>query len=484
MSKRTLTRMALVLSVAGLATGCATSNPTRTPLTTAAASQVQWSAAAAGVTASGAAADLSHWWQQLGDDQLSSLVEQALQNSPDIRTATARLAQARAERNLAAAGLLPSVNGGLTSSARRNGNESVSTTIDASWEPDLSGRLRRAVGAADAELRASSDDVHGVQVSLAGDVARTYAELRTLQARLAVARDNETSQQETVSLTGFRVQAGLVSSLDLEQARANLEQTRAQLPTLEASAAQAIHRLSTLVGREPAALDAQLRTVGRVPPVPSAVAINIPAETLRQRPDVRAAEARVVAAGARIAQAQAARRPRFSLSGTFGSNLVGGAIGGAITAGLTGVSGGASLVASLAGTFTQVIFDGGRIRQQIAIQTAAEEQAVATYEATVLTALRDVEDALVSFEQSRRRLDALNAAAAAANTAALLAQTQYAAGLTDFQNVLTTQRTVLTVQDAVATTTGDRLTALVQLYKALGGGWAPTPDDMTSGRTS
>lgn len=268
--------------------------------------------------------------------------------------------------------------------------------------------------------------------------------------------------------------------MDLEQARANLEQTRAEIPTLESSIARAIHRLGTLVGRDPSALAGDLAALARLPDVPATIAIDIPAEALRQRPDVRAAESRILAATARVAQAQARRRPQFTLSGSLGSNLVSSAVS---AAGFAGVSGGASLVASLAGSFSQIVFDGGRIGQQIAIQSASQEQAVATYESTVLTALREVEDALVSIEQNRLRLASLRSAADAASAAAVLANTLYSTGLTDFQNVLSTQRTLLSVQDAIASTSGDRVTALVQLYKALGGGWTPTSAPSTASPT-
>lgn len=463
---------AWLIGVVITATGCASSHALTTPVTTTPTTPM-WTSQAAGVTvespSAAATADLGHWWQQFGDATLTSLVDTALHASPDIRTAAARVEQARAERGLATAALKPAVNGNLGAAARRNNGESLSPTIDASWEIDLSGRLRQAIAASTADLQATTEDFHAVQVSLAADVAGSYLQVRTLQTRLAIARQNASTQEETVALTGFRAQAGLVSSLDVEQARATLEQTRAQIPVLESGIAQAIHRLGTLSGREPGALTSELGRPASLPVVPPSIVIDIPANALRQRPDIRAAESRIVAATARVAQASASRRPQFSLSGSFGSNLV----TNALSVGLAGATSGASVVASLAGSFTQVIFDGGRIRQQVAIQSAAEEQAVATYEGSVLTALREVEDALVSFEQNRLRLASLQAAADAANAAALLASTQYAAGLTDFQNVLSTQRTALTVQDAFATTAGDRATAVVQLFKALGGGWTP-----------
>ncbi|HQZ38309.1 MAG TPA: TolC family protein [Vicinamibacterales bacterium] len=279
-------------------------------------------------------------------------------------------------------------------------------SIDASWEPDVFGGTRSGVAAATADVAATEADLYGTHVSLAAEVAGTYAELRTWQARLDIALQNEASQAETLELTGFRAQAGLVSTVDVEQARANVEQTRAQLPSLESNVAQATFRLATLTGVAAGSLTGSLSTAAPLPALPAQVAIGIPADTLRQRPDIRAAEQRVLAETARLTQADTRRYPRFSLSGTVGAEVLTGA-----------VTGGTSVIASLASSVAQTLFDHGRIRQQIAIQSAVQEQAVASYESVVLTALEDVENALVAFEKGRERLASLNAAADAARRA-------------------------------------------------------------------
>lgn len=426
-----------------------------------------WQTVAEGVVV-GTTPDLSRWWEQLGDSTLIDLIDRTLRGSPDVRSAQARLRQARAERTVTKAGLLPSVSASALASDSKNRNSAFSSGFDASWEVDILGGTRKAIDGSTADLRATVEDLHGTEVSLAAEVARTYVELRAFQARLDIARRHEMSQAETLELTGFRAQAGLVSSVDVEQARANLEQTRAQIPTLASSVAQAIHRLSTLAGLGPSALRAQLNPVAPLPSVPSHVAVGIPTDTLRQRPDVRAAEQRILAETARLAQAGTKRHPRFTLSGSFGTEIVAGAL-----------TGGTSLATSAAASALQTIFDGGRIREQIAIQSAVPERAVAGYEATVLTALQEVEDALVSYEKSRLRLASLVTAEAAASNAALLARNQYAAGLADFQTVLDTERTVLLVQESIATTKGERVTALVLLYKALGGGWSAVPNEFS-----
>jgi outer membrane protein, multidrug efflux system len=421
-----------------------------------------WTSTAQGADA-GQAQDLSRWWEQLGDSLLSSLVTRAVQGSPDLRTAQARLRQARAQRGIQQANLLPAISGSATVSDRNGSSGAVSAGIDASWEPDVFGGTRRGIDAATADVRATAADLYAAQVSLIAEVALSYTQLRTSQTRLDIARRNAASQAETLELTDFRAQAGLVSSLDVERARSNLEQTRAALPLLEANISQTRHRLATLAGLEPAALNGELGAASRLPQVPAQVAVGIPAETLRQRPDVRTAEERIVAETARLAQAKTSRYPRFTLSGSIGTEILTGAL-----------TGGASLARSVAGSVVQTLFDGGRIREQIAVQTAVQEQAVSSYDATVLVALEEVENALVSFEKTRQRLESLAAASTAASDAALLARNQYTSGLTDFQTVLDTERTVLSVHDNVASTEGDRLTALVQLYKSLGGGWTPS----------
>ncbi|MGE3275926.1 MAG: efflux transporter outer membrane subunit [Vicinamibacterales bacterium] len=450
------------LALALLLPGCATTGSmTATPVDTVV--PTRWTSAGQDVVEG--TSDLSRWWEGLGDATLDALVERAVTSSLDLQTAEARVRQARAQRLLAASALVPAVSASGTASDQRHGNALFSAGFDASWEPDVFGGNRKTTIAAAADAAATVADLHAAEVSLTGELGRAYFDLRTEQARLAIARRNEASQAETLELTGFRAQAGLVGDLDVQRARANLEQTRAQIPAIEARLAQGRHAIAVLCGAAPSALDGLLAAPATLPDVPARIGIGVPFEVLRQRPDIRAAERRVVAETARTAAARTARYPQFGLSGSIGANLVAGA-----------ATGGASLAASAAASLFQTIFDGGRIRQQIAVQDAVLEQAVLAYEAAVLAALQDVEDALASLEASRQQLASLTAAADAAQRAADLARTEYQAGLIDFQAVLDAERTQLSVEDAVATTTGDRLTALVQLYKALGGGWLPAAD--------
>jgi NodT family efflux transporter outer membrane factor (OMF) lipoprotein len=281
--------------------------------------------------------------------------------------------------------------------------------------------------------------------------------------RLEIARRNEASQSETLQITQWREQAGLVNAVDVEQARSSRDQTRAQIPTLEIDIWQTQHALEALAGTTPGTLTAELAGGGTIPSPPDELAIGIPADTLHQRPDIRAAEERILAESARLGQQRAARYPSLSFTGSIGlESIVGGLLGGN------------SEVRELAANFTHTIFDFGRIRQNIEIQSAVQQQAVITYESTVLTALKEVEDALISFSKSRDRLAALTTATEAARNAATLAQNRYSAGLVDFQTVLDTERTALSLEDTLAATQADRTTAVIQLYQALGGGWTGT----------
>ena len=456
----------LALLAALVLAGCATRPPPA--LEGAVATPAAW--AGQGAVQGGAAAtpqDLAQWWRQLGDAQLTGLVERALQSHTSMRSARAAVEQARAQRDVQAAGLLPSVNAsGSAQRSRSNGStgNTFQAGLDASWEPDLFGRLSSGVRASEADLLAAEEGVAAAQVALAAEVAVNYISLRSQQQRLQIAQQNLAAQSETAQIVQWRVQAGLASSLAAEQARAAVEQTAAQVPTLQAGIAQARHALAVLTGQPPAALDAALAAHAPVPQPPVDLALAFPADTLRQRPDVRQAEQRVRAAWERVAQAEAQRMPSLRISGTLGLR--------ALTLGA--LTGGGATVASLLSSVSLPVFDGGALRAQVRAQEAALQQAQVGYEESVLGALKDVEDALVALQGDRDRLQRLSAAAEAAGNAALLAQNQYASGLVDFQTVLDTQRTLLSAQDSVASTAASVSTDHVRLYKALGGGW-PAP---------
>lgn len=429
-----------------------------------------WSATDSGTPAGDTS--LASWWLRFHDPLLAALVDQALQNNTSVTTAQATLRQARALRDVSAAALWPVV--GASASAQRSkaghnaATDSFKAGLDASWELDVFGANRNALATTDATARASLASLGQVQVSIAAEVALSYLTLRGAQAQLQIANDNLASQQETLQITDWRLQAGLVSSLEAEQARTATEQTRALIPSLRTTIEQTRHALAVLTGRPPAALAAQLGAAGPVPQADEDLALAIPADTLRQRPDVRAAEWRLSAERSRLLQTEAARWPSFSLSGSLGLS--------ALTLG--SLTNAASVVSTLLAGVSVPVFNAGALSAQVQAQQATLDQARVAWQAAVLVALQEVEDALVALRGDRERLLRLTGAAEAATNAALMARQRYASGLVDFQTVLETQRTQLSTQDGVASA-GTAVSAdHVRLYKALGGGWpAPGSDD-------
>lgn len=463
-SPLTLPALAGALALAG----CATLKAPTAPADAGVAVPPAWSNANPATAPSA----LAGWWQRFGDPALATLIEQALAANASVASAQAALRQSRALAQVQQARLGPEL--GVSGSAQRSrtasagSNNSFRAGFDASWEPDMFGGQRAARDAASLDAEASAFSLGEVQVSVAAEVAQTYITLRSTEQRLAIARENLASQEETLRITQWRVQAGLATSLQSEQARAAVEQTRAQIPALQTSLALARHQLALLTGRTVAGFS--LAEGGTVPQPADDLALAFPADTLRQRPDVRAAEARVGAAAKRVVQADAARYPGFSLSGSLGLS--------ALT--LSGLGSGAVVSSLLAGVSLPV-FDGGALRAQGDAQRAAFDQAREAHRSAVLGALKDVEDALVALQGDRERLARLRDAADAASNAALLARQRYASGLVDFQTVLETQRTQLSAQDNVAASQADVASDHVRLYKALGGGWTPQPGTNENG---
>lgn len=424
-----------------------------------------WSTAGGLGINSAAPGSLAQWWQRFNDPLLDDLIERALQNNTSVQTAQAALQQARALRDVKTAGMLPGVSASTSAQRSQSGSQDANNNfrigLDASWEPDIFGGKRSALNAAQADAQAAQVTLADVQVSIAAEVALAYIQLRGQQAQLMIARSSLVNQAETLQITDWRAQAGLITSLEVEQARTASEQTRAQIPALEASMAKTRHSLAVLTGRAPGALESHLAASLPVPQAADDLALSIPAQTLRQRPDVRVAEHRIQAALARVSAADAARYPSFSISGSLGLN--------ALT--LAALTNGGSVISALAGGISVPLFDGGAGRAQVLAQEAALEQARVGYQGVVLTALKDVEDALVALQGDRARLVHLQNAATAAANSDLLARQRYASGLIDFQTVLQTQRALLTTQDSVASTRADISADHVRLYKALGGGW-------------
>lgn len=417
------------------------------------------------------AAVLAEWWRQFEDPLLNALVDEALAANRELATARAQLREARARRALAGAQLGPALDA-AASAARSTSSETLGTGatrdlysagFDAAWEPDIFGGLRRGREAAAAELDASLETLRDTRVSLAAEVVLNYADLRTAQRRLAVAEASVAARHETHDLTRWRWQAGLVPELDVAQARTDLESAQAALPALRSAVSAARHRLAVLLGRNPGALRERLAATAAVPLAGRAAAVGIPADVLRRRPDVRAAERRLAAQTARLGEAEAARYPGFRLSGSIGLEALS----------LSGLNNNGADARSLLGAVTAPIFQSGRIRANIGIQDALLEQARLAYETAVLAALEEVENALVDVAATAERRERLARAVAAAREAHTIAEQRYAAGLADFLSVLDSQRSLLSLEDQLASSTGELAAAQIRLYKALGGGWAP-----------
>ncbi|MBU0682079.1 MAG: efflux transporter outer membrane subunit [Proteobacteria bacterium] len=413
--------------------------------------------------------ELTEWWAISNDPLLTDLIAQAVSTNLDLRQAQAKVREARARRGISQAGQFPSIDAS-GSTSRSKGSESTgggatrnafAMGFDAGWEVDIFGGVRRAVEAADADIGASQEALHGVLVTLTAEVALNYLDTRTLQARLAVAEANLALQQQTLELTEARFQAGLVNELALQQARYNLENSRAQIPGLRSSLEGAKNRLAVLTGRIPGSVHELLAQTAAIPSVPLMVAVGIPAETLRQRPDIRRAERQLAAQTARIGVASADLYPKFRLLGSIGLESLKSAE----------LFKAASETWRLGPSVSWNIFDAGAIRQNIEVQSAIQEQYLFAYEAAVLAALEEVENGLTAYGEEQLRRARLVAAVAAARQAHGLAINQYEAGLVDFTTVLEAQRSLLSFEDQLVSSDGTVTANLIRLYKALGGGW-------------
>ncbi|UCD36064.1 MAG: efflux transporter outer membrane subunit [Nitrospiraceae bacterium] len=414
--------------------------------------------------------ELARWWSSLNDPLLTSLIERAVAGNHDLRRARARIREARARRNIAAAALFPSVDAAASMTKRRSSEDTggggetdlYSAGFDAAWELDLFGGVRRSVEAAGAELEASEEDLRSVLVSLIAETALNYVDLRSFQNRLSLASTNLASQEETYTITRWRFLAGLTTELDVEQARYSMEQTRAQIPLLQIGFEQAGYRIAVILGQNPGTLRDELTEEQPVPMPPDTVAVGIPADTLRMRPDIRRAERELAAQTARVGEATADLYPKFRLSGSIGLEALS----------FDNLFRASSRTYGISPAFSWNVFDAGRIRENIEVQNALQEQAMIQYEQAVLAALEEVENALTAYARDQVRRGSLTEASQAAQRAEELARSQYASGLIDFQAVLTAQRSLLSLQDQLASSRADVTSDLISLYKALGGGWS------------
>jgi NodT family efflux transporter outer membrane factor (OMF) lipoprotein len=420
--------------------------------------------------------DLSRWWTAFRDPALDSLIDRAIESNLDLKQSEARLRQARAARGVAASVLWPRVD--ASGSYRRAGSGSgdlnngiggggsrqsdlYQAGLDASWEIDVFGGNRRGVEAADADITSAVEDQHDVLISVIAEVALTYMDVRGFQHQIDIANRNLALQRSTLDVTRRLGAAGFVGKLDVAQSEAQVATTLSQIPQLEASQRQAIYALSVLLGREPGALLAELSTPGDYPRVPLEVPAGLPSDLLLRRPDVRRIAADLHAATARLGVATSDLYPRFSLTGSFGT-------AGVRPSSLTNL---ANNFWSIGPSITWPLFTAGQVRSNIAVQRARVEEILAAYKSTVLTALSDVENALVAYDREQVRREALVDAVDANRRAVDLANTLYVQGETDSLNLLTAQRLLNSSEDALEQSDRTIRQNLLALYKALGGGW-------------
>jgi len=424
-------------------------------------------------------ADLSRWWTEFNDPILNSVVDRAVQANLDLAVAEARIREARAVLGFTDAGLWPTLDmSGHYSRIRTSENafafgstapqgggnleqDLFRTGFDAAWEIDVFGGVRRRIESAQASLDAAVEDRRSILVTLLGDVAKSYIDVRGLQRRLAVAQDNLKSQQDTARLTKIRFDAGLASDLEVAQAEGLAQTTEAQIPVLEGALKQTAYRLDVLLGAQPGTLWSELAREAPIPALPPKAQVGLPVELLRRRPDVRRAERQLAAATAEVGAATADLYPKFSLTGVFGLQSV------SASDWFTG----GSRFWSIGPTITWPVFDAGRIRANIEIRNAQQEQALRLYEKSVLTGLGDVESALVSYVKEQSRYRSLLEAVSANRRAMKIADDLYTQGLVAFLSVLDAQRTLYASESDLAQSETNMASNLVALYKALGGGW-------------
>ena len=417
--------------------------------------------------------ELVEWWNAFNDPTLSSLVEMAVRANLDVRLAEARIRQARAARGVVGAPLWPQVDASALyqrsqGSSEVGGGGAVATVgglrnlwqagLDATWEIDIFGGTRRSLEAATADLRAAVEDRRDVLVTLVGDVGTDYITLRGFQQQINIARENLKAQKRNAEIIQKRHDAGFVGGLDVANAWAQAATTEATIPIFESSARAAIYSLGVLLGREPAALTPDLAKAAPIPPTPPEIPVGLPSELLRRRPDIRRAEAQIHAATARIGVATADLFPKFNLAGAYGLSA----------AEVFKLGRSTSNFWSWGPSITWPIFAGGRFYFNIKVQDALQEQALLTYEKTVLTALKDVETALVAYAKQQDTRKSLSVAVANNRKAVDLAMQLYLAGKTDFLNVTTAQRNLFVSEDALAVSTRTVDTNLIALYKASG----------------
>jgi multidrug efflux system outer membrane protein len=464
-----ITTIIILLSLGLLVAGCIVGPNYRPPKVSMPGQWTGLSAEAAGNTSitNSEAAEISEWWKNFNDPQLNWLISQALQSNLTLKQVRARIIQAREARVIAGSSLWPNVDSSGSINSSKSGisgggaSNLFQAGLDSSWELDFFGGIRRSVEAAEANTQAAIEDSRDTMVTLTSEVALNYTLLRGYQQQLAIAQKNLDLQKQTAVITQKRFDVGFASGLDVSNASAQVATTQSFIPQLEAAAQQTIYNISVLLGREPAALLAELTPTEHIPSSPPVVPLGLPSDLLQRRPDIRRAAAQLHAATAQIGVATADLFPKFSLTGSAGGeSLVSGPLG------------------ALAGSFWSIgtgvtfpLFNAGRIRANIKLLTAAQQEALLGYQQTVLTALKDVETALIAYIKDQQNRAALAEAVKANQRAVDLSTQAYTAGQVDFLNVLTAQHNLYSTDDSLVQADRTIATDLIALYKALGGGW-------------
>ncbi|MDR1580286.1 MAG: TolC family protein [Synergistaceae bacterium] len=422
---------------------------------------------------------LADWWNTFGDATLGDLIAEALINNRDLRAARAKVLEARAALGISKSASLPQLDSSASwassKSSEHSAGQGVRTEItklglDASWEIDIFGGKKLSDEAAEADLESSHAALHSAWVTLSSEVAVNYMSLRTLQERLRIAGLNLRLQEETLSMISSLYETGLIDSLALNQSKYTVETTRASIPTLKSNVEAVMNALAILSGRTPGSLESSL-SPPRPLPKPDATLVGIPADAVRQRPDIRTAERALAAQISRKKSAERDRYPRFYLAGSIGlETLSGGSI-----------FSGDSFGFSFGPRITLPLFHGGAIRKNIAVQSAREEQLLASYEGVVLKAVAEVRDALSANYQEIERNKSLRAGIDAARQAYEAAADRYKNGLTDFSNVISAEAALLSLEDQLAVSEGQIASGMVRVFKALGGGWAPLAGESAAG---
>jgi NodT family efflux transporter outer membrane factor (OMF) lipoprotein len=425
----------------------------------------------------------SAWWRVFNDSTLDRLVQLAYRQDLPLQVAGLTILASRAELGIAVGRQYPQLQAAFASASAVGVSERAINVaeldpdfqnfgdyqigFDAVWELDFWHKFRRDVKAGAAGYLASVADYDNALVSLAAEVARTYTVIRTFEVLVDQARENAALQEEGLRIAEARFRHGATSELDVAQATALLESTRGTIPQLQLSLQQAQNALSTLLGQPPGTLQAILETPKGIPTVPASVAVGVPADLLRRRPDIRSAELDAVAQSERVGMAAADLYPRFTLRGTFGAQTSSGA----------GPGTGGPLL-SAASIFYQVgagllypIFNYGRIKNSVRVQDAGLQQTLVNYQHTVLKAAQEVDDGLAGFLRSQEAAVFAANAVRASQRSVELAMVQYREGAVDYQRVLDAQRSLLLQENNLAQTRSSVATNLIALYKALGGGW-------------